>query len=231
MASEAYYRTEWTAGAWMRAKAGAELAAELLGRSGEPWRTRTFEARMVAAAAGYIGTRTQEDYEKMLRVHDDIVDMIDSTTDAQAREAGADLMYQSRAWSLAMAAAFRRSTSLSSRIPRGIKKREFKTPKTLNLSASEDSNVCIGRVETKALKYPSSAMFSGMAGAVLIEFDFDKTGAAASYEVKAAVPARHFADSVETAAPSVRLVRREDDEPGCALDAQDRILHIIFQIQ
>jgi hypothetical protein len=230
VAAEAFYRTEWSQGAWVRARAGAEIAAEMLGRADEGWRFRALQARMTAAAAGFLQSQTQESYDQMVQLHDDVVGMLDVTTDAQARAPLLDVYFHSRAWTTAMSSAEARKAATGTRLAQGIKTRALKRPAEPVLPMNTAADMCKGEVVAKPVLYPESAFFTGTVGAILVRVDFNAKGAAVDHEILAAVPAKHFSEAVETSAKSLRLARAKDDAPECRLDDRNRVVEYIFSI-
>lgn len=231
LAAEALYRAEWAAGAWSKAQQAAGMAAELLGRAGAPLAAKTVEARTYGAAANFLSSPRREDYEEMADAHDAIIDVLDATADDAHRVQLSKLRYQAEAWAQAIAATVASSSQIGSNIPKDVKWRELKQPKTepVPMTLASGGKACVGRFDPGRLKYPSVAEYRGFSGAVIVRLSFDATGRVKESEVLASVPLSGFAETVSEAAASFKLSRGPGDEADCTLAQNNRVLRIMFR--
>lgn len=231
LASEALYRGDWAAASWANAGASAGLAAEILTRGGEQLAPRAMEAKAVAASAGFLSGPDKDDYDNLVNAHDSIIEAIDAASDPAKRRALIPLKYQVEAWATSVANYFRASEQIGSNIPKNVRWRELRKPKTPLFPVIEPGGaICRGRIDVEGLRYPASAGFKGMVGTVIMKFDSDSQGRVTKSETLASVPARHFAETVEKAAPEFRLKPLKEDAPGCSFEASDRVIYFVFSI-
>lgn len=231
LAAEALYRADWRSSNWAHARESGMLAYRLISRGGETLAPRALEARASSSAAGFLAGRNRQDYDGIVDTHDAIVEAIDEALDPRRRAALVPLKFQMQAWSHSVEAVFSSSEQIGSNIPKNVKPRELKSAAgPLFPDAGVGPDACVGQFDVKSLRYPSSAEFKGMVGTVITKFDFDAQGRVIAHEVLASVPARHFAEAVEIAAPEIRLVRKKDDPAGCSLAMKSRVLTVSFVI-
>jgi TonB family protein len=84
--------------------------------------------------------------------------------------------------------------------------------------------------EREKLSYPSSALYQGFVGSVILRIDLDAEGKASNPEILAAVPEKYFGDAVLKSVPSMRYVQGEVWGPSCSLAETGRIIAFKFQI-
>jgi hypothetical protein len=231
LAVEALYRTDWASAAWSKVAESGTLATALLGRGGEQLAPRAMEARITAAAAGFLGGPDKDDYNAMVDAHDAVIDAIDAATDSKKRSAMTSLKYLTQAWANSIATYFDSSVQIGSNIPKNVKWRKLKDPKTpLFESGATEGAPCRGRIDAAGLSYPSSAAYKDMIGTVIMKYDFDQEGRVIASEILASAPAKHFAEAVLQASPGFRLVRIKEDPAGCGLAIRNRVITFAFRI-
>jgi hypothetical protein len=231
LAAEALYRTDWASSAWIKAVESGTLAADLLGRGGEQLAPRAMEARVTAAAAGFLNAPDKRDYDAMADAHDAVIDAIDAATDPKKRATMRSLKYLTQAWATSIATYLDSSTKIGSNIPKTAKWRELKESKTpLFESGVTEGAPCRGQIDATGLAYPPSAEFKGMIGTVIMKYDFDREGRVTGSEILASAPAKHFAETVLQASPGIRLMRTKEDPAACGLAIRSRVVVFVFHI-
>ena len=78
--------------------------------------------------------------------------------------------------------------------------------------------------------YPSSAVYRGMIGAIILKLDIDEAGRAYNPRVLAAAPLKHFGDAALKGAHKIRYAAREGSAPVCTLAQKDKTLMIQFSM-
>lgn len=79
--------------------------------------------------------------------------------------------------------------------------------------------------------YPSSALFRGMQGTVVMRLEIDAAGRVVSEpDVFVAVPAAHFAKRAAEGARQFRFEKVKDSEPGCTMAQKGFVLTMVFNI-
>jgi TonB family protein len=233
MATEVLYRGDWAAGAWSKAEKSADLAATLLDRGGPSVKVRADRARVTAAAAQFMASPSAQDIEVMETVFEAIADDIDKTTDPRNRAALGREMFQAFTWLNAIDTAISSYTQQTgSIIPTAVKRRQLKYPAQPVFPDDKDPlPVCAGEFDLDNFRYPASAEFRGMAGAVTMKFDTDDSGHVVKAEVLGSVPVDIFADALVKASPRFRWVPKQADIKGkCRLRRHNYIYTVVFQI-
>lgn len=230
LASEALYKADWAAGRWRDAGASGMMAYRILSRGGDSLAARAFEARTTAGAGDFLGQRDKTDYDTMIDTHDAIIDAIDTAADPKRRQALVNLSFTAKAWAQSIFAFFDSVQQTGSSIPVRVKYREMKRPQKPFFDSGDGAAAewCELEVNARAIDYPSSPLFNGMVGTVIVRLDLDENGRVSNAQTLAAVPAKHFSEAVMDAAPNFRFVRASKAAPGCSVARKDYVFTISF---
>ncbi len=231
LAAEALYRGDWSTGNWGGASESAALADRLLARGGAQLLSRTLDARATAAVSGFMGGRDKQDYEKIVKAHNDVVAAIDAAPDPRQRAILIPLKFRLEAWSLSVSSYFKATQQTGSLISKDVKTAPLRR---LERAPFDDMQTgpdpCEGDIDIGSLRYPLAAEYRGMVGTVIMRYDSDGEGRITRPEILAAVPMAQFAEQVVKAAADFRLKRTAGDKPSCSLAGTSRLVRIIFQI-
>lgn len=229
LAAEALYKFDWSKSDWAKASETGDLAWRLLDRAGIQLALRALDARAAGAAAGFLGGPDKDDYDRIVDTHDAVIAAIDAADPAR-RIAFAPLKYQLEAWAISTALYFKAADQIGSNIPIRVKERKLKIPAQPIFAEESTEKVCKGDPQWPDMQYPQAAAYRGMIGTVVLRIEIDAQGRPVSSETLAAVPARHFAKTVEEAVPKMTLRRAKDDPPGCTLAQKSMITYFTFRM-
>lgn len=233
LASEALYKADWASGRWRDAADSGMSAYNILQRGGDALMARAFEARTTAAAGDFLAQRDKTDYDRMVDTHEAIIDAINKTNDPKRRENLVCLAFSARAWSNAIYNFFDSVQQTGSSIPVKVKHRDLSDPDQAFFASVQPSAAewCAVDTDANVMRYPSSPLFNGMVGTVIMRFDVDDSGRITRSDVLAAVPARHFSEAVADAVPKIKFRPAAKAKPGCALARNDYVVTFTFRIQ
>jgi hypothetical protein len=230
VAAEALYRSDWSTGNWSGAVDSGGIANRLINRAGDSLAHRALQAKSVAATAGFMGGRDQDDYEKIVETHNEVVDALNKTR-TQPREDMVALKFKMEAWAISVESYFGSTQQTGTLFATDVKPLPLKQPE---FSLFDDTliapDTCMGDINEKAIRYPESAGFRGMVGTVIMKYDTDAHGRLSNTEVLASVPVAQFADAVLSAVPRLVISRNKKDTQTCTLAAKGRITRISFYI-
>ena len=168
----------------------------------------------------------------MMDTHDAIVDAIDAATDPKRRAALVTQKFKAEAWATSVWLYFKSSQQIGSNIPKSFKERDFKKPKEglfLQTGAPLASPSCPAKIDADTIDYPTSAIFRGMIGTVILKYDSDEQGRITKAEVLAAVPGADFAEEISENISEIRLVQT-GTIPGCTMARQANVITFTFSI-
>lgn len=233
LAAEALYHGDWNDAAWQQAARSADLAASLFDRGGASLRPRYYHAQVTAAAAQFLASPSQRDYDAMAEVHDAIVGDINGAKEQQTREALGREMYQARTWLTAMHTFIHSfSNQTGSLISHEVKERRLESPKRAIFQGMQDRRpLCEGRLDLGNFNYPSSALFRGIPGAVTLRLALDDSGAVTNAEVLGSVPSEIFADALVNSTSKFRWRAKEGQNlKACRVQRENFIFMVEFLV-
>lgn len=228
LAASALYAADWKKNDYRAASESAELAATFLARGGDAYAVQSLEVRGISAVAHFMRGRGKNDYVRVVDLHDAVVDALDvaTTPDRQARLR--DLKFMLQAWSNALEMYFD-SSELTRRT---FKARELKTPQHTLFPESTPREIrCLYDFDRGRIKYPTSALYRGLIGAVVLKLDIDNEGRISKPEVLASVPAEGFADEILENIGTAKFSRHKDAEPGCMMFSPSYVFTMRFYIE
>lgn len=230
LAVEALYKGDYAKGAWSDANDTAGLAWRLLERAGAQVTLRTLDARSAAATAGFLAGPDKQDYDAIVDAHDAVVKEINATTDARKRMSYAPLKYNLEAWATSVRAYFHAGEQIGSSIPIRVKDRDLADIEgsVFPDAALADHQCKKAEVVWPKIHYPASALAGNVVGTVIMKMDTDGNGRVVGWETLAAVPSRHFGETLEAAMDNVYWKRTSQDPTNCSLEAKSRVVRFWF---
>lgn len=221
-------------GQWTDAAAGAELGEMLTGKGDDTFAVQKYRFGLFRNVADYMTSRDVKDLEDVTALK---ARMIKAVNAAATDEAASDLVafyWQVDAWQGAIASHL-------------ISRRKYKWPDEpegdrLGLKATdraarllqlntEDAS-CISQVELKRqIEYPSSALYKGIIGTVIMQLDFDENGNSSNPKILAAVPEKIFGETLLKNSKNVRYKPGKKWGPSCSLAKRGRVTTFQFSIQ
>ena len=231
LSAEALYTSDRARGDWNNAWDAARLAHDLLARGGPALATRSLRARASYATAGFIKGRQREDYSEIADAHDAVVDALDIATNAADRAELIGLKFNLQAWAYSVQTYFDVSQQTGSNIPRQVRDRKLKEPAAALFPESTPEEMrCESEFDKGQLRYPSSELYKGLIGTVIVKMDVDHEGKISNPEVLAAVPDAGFADAILKSITTARYKRARSAKPGCLMQSQSHGMSVVFRI-
>ena len=225
-------------------RSSAQAAANHLEHAKDQLPQQYLELRYMAAASLFNHRQKPEAIKEMAHVQGEAYLYKESSERDDA--AFRDLHNNSRAWIMAMEAFFdtRGKARPKSQDIEAILASYGADTETINAKAREGETLdpdtgeqrlpfCKGGLEmTPRLKYPKSALYKGMVGAVIFEFDQDETGAIINPRVIASVPDEGFKEKALKTVKRWSYKADENETPGetCRLDRTSLQLPVVFEI-
>lgn len=231
LAAEALYTSDWRSGDYHNTADSAGIAADLLSRGGKPLVVRSLQARSFNAIANFMAKPDRDDFFLVADAHDAVVDALDVSPNEEERAELLDLKFTLQAWADSIDAYFSSSFRLEANVLRRLKARVLKSPAhPLFPESTPDDVRCLMDFHGGGIKYPTSAAYRKLVGAVILRVDVDHEGRITNPRVLASVPSPEFGNELLKTIGTARYSRHADAKPGCLLFSPSHILKIKFQI-
>ncbi|MDP3737408.1 MAG: TonB family protein [Hyphomonadaceae bacterium] len=224
LAVDALLAYDFEKGNWKDAQQSSELAVQLTTRGGSVFLLQKRRFELYNAVADYLAQKKRDTYDDLTNLRKAMLDDIDAMPSEEAAERFVPLYWEVTAW----------HGSLESHLYSGTEKRfieqrrkqegqedkakiaagEKPTARRERLLHHHDiEDPCRPKLEMKRIpQYPSSAMFRGMVGAVILQVDIDETGAVKNPKILAAAPEKFFGKAVLDNYQDMRFERSEESK-------------------
>ncbi len=210
---------------WKDAAGSSALGAKLAAKGGELLAPQRHRFDLNAAVASFMNRRTQQPYDDLQALTLRIVADVDAAPDDAAAKRFEDVYWDVSAWSVAIQSLL----TMEKRFTANAGTSSFllgasagdRAARLLNLRV--DDPACVPTRKAQDLPdYPDMAVFSGIAGAVIVQFDTDEQGAILNPRILAAAPSKIFGDAVLRHMRQARYEPGAKWGPGCSLARQAR---------
>lgn len=223
-------------GLWPRAVASASLGERLTRAGGPEYATEALRFGLNARVAEYLNRKHIAAFDAMEAHRRTVIEAIAAYPEDQGDEDIVRLFYETEAWLATL-----RTHLIALGKFRGEHRRkeaalaEESDPtviKAMARIAPQKPGVCpVVRANEPNLTYPSSALFRGMVGTVMLRMELNAQGGVENPQVIASVPIQHFGDAVLAVANELKYVASDDAPPGCTLAQKDVVLSVQFRIK
>lgn len=221
-------------GQWKDASASAALGETLTGQGADAFSVQNFRFALYRYVADYMTSREVKPLEDITALK---MRMAMAINAAASDEDATDLVgfyWQIHAWQNAIASHL-------------IGRRKYKWPEEpeelrLGLKATDraarlvqltaEDSACTTQVDLRRdIDYPSSALYKGIIGTVILQQDFDEKGAPSNPKILAAVPEKLFGEAILKNAKNVRYKPGKKWGPDCSLAKVGQVTTFQFSIQ
>lgn len=231
LAAEALYTLDRARGNAANTWESAKLGWDLLARGGPQLAVRSLRARSVYVTAGFLKGRQRQDYNEIADAHDAVIDAINVSTSATDRAELISMKYNLQAWANSVRLYFGVQQQTGSLISKQVRDRDLKEPATaLFPTATPPDLACKKEFDPGEVRYPTSELYRGMIGTVILKVNVDYEGRITQPEVLASVPDAGFADALMGSIHTARFKRARDAEPGCMLATPVLVVPVTFTI-
>jgi TonB family protein len=227
---------DFEAGRWKNAEASSDLAVKLTAGAGPSYALQHRRFALYAAIAEYMSTEDPAVYDQFSGLRRAVLKEIDDApSDAEARRF-VPLYWETTSWRDTLEAHLKAlgkehqpqagasldiETTLNSTERRKALLHQYgllhPCQKVLKLSVRP--------------KYPSSAMYRGFVGSVVLEVDIDASGQAINPEVLAAVPEKYFGKTAVDSAKNMKFEKGQRwDEAKCTMAETGHVVIFRFEI-
>ena len=200
-------------GAWAEAQASASLSRKLSQQGGALYQVYAFRFDLFANVAEYMRTRDVKVYAQLVTLRRETIAAIDAAPSDAAADPIADFYWEVEAW----------RSSIGQHL---VSRRKMKWPDSpeVNPYRTED------RSTRRDIRYPSSALFKGLIGVVMLRVDIDAQGAASNPEIVTAVPDKYFGEAVLRSVNDIRYKPGEKWGAECTLVQPGRVITFEFTV-
>jgi len=237
-AAEALALYDFDRGAWKDSVSSAGLAQQLSERGGSAFVVSALRFELLGRAANYLDRNSLEALRDLDALWARVVARIAEAPSDKEAESLVPVYYEVDAWHTTIEMHLEAIGRL-----RNVKEREKRAEAARETPAYKAAlkrfrpplppGVCkITPVKNLPVpKYPSSALFRGMQGTVVMRLDIDEAGRVVSEpDVFVAVPVKHFAKAASDGARNFRFEKAKDFEPGCTMAQKGYVLTMVFNI-
>jgi TonB family protein len=236
LAAESLLARDLADGDWKRAEESARVAGRLTATGGAAFESEQWKYRMYAAAAHYLRNSSRDAYQEIIGVHEGLVAAIDNAPSDAAAAKLAPIFWQARAWRSSMRSHIRSSYMQLNRRSQDEKQDlAVKHPSRPTVVPAEtpENTPCPTKLDFKhPPKYPSSALFRGFVGTVIVKVDVDASGKPSNASTLAAIPQATFSDAVMKMIGEMTIKPDKGyDASGCSLERKDRFIEFAFSFR
>jgi TonB family protein len=218
-------------GAWREAEVSAGLGERLTGAGGSLYHVYSLRFDLFENVAEYMHARDVKSYAQLESLRERTIAAINAAASDNDARSMVDFYWEVEAWRVSVGTHLvsRRKMKWPEGPEDADRQPEQRAVRLLGLRTSEDA--CVSRVDMRReVNYPSSALYKGLIGVVILRVDIDASGAASNAEILTAVPGKHFGDAVLKSVKDIRYKPTKDWAPGCSLVQNGRVVTFQFMV-
>ena len=232
MAADAMTAFDFDRGAWKEASARAALGVRLSSAGGGAFLIYAYRFELFENVAAYMTTRDVKPFERLTALKQKIIATIEASPSDEVAAPFANFYWEVSAWhnSTGMHLVNRRKMQW----PEADASEERsqlndRTVRMLGFRTGPDS--CYSVIDMKRnIEYPSSALYKGLIGTVILRVDIDDKGAAANPEILTSVPAKYFGEAVLKGVKDIRYKPGDKWSSDCSLAQPQLVVTFQFMI-
>lgn len=218
-------------GAWAEAQASASLSRKLSQQGGDLYQVYAFRFDLFANVAEYMRTRDAKVYAQLVTLRRETIAAIDAAPSDAGADPIADFYWEVEAWrpSIGQHLVSRRKMKWPDSPEVNPYRTEDRSTRLLGFRAADAG--CESIIEMRRdIRYPSSALFKGLIGVVMLRVDIDAQGAASNPEIVTAVPDKYFGEAVLRSVKDIRYKPGEKWGAECTLVQPGRVITFEFTV-
>lgn len=231
MAADAMTAFDFERGAWKEAEASAALGSRLSAAGGANFVIYAYRFELFENVAAYLRARDVAPYERLVALKEKIIATINASPSDEIAEPFAKFYWEVEAWrnSTGVHLVGRRKMKWPEEDAYPARRPEDRAVRLLSLRTDEDR--CESKIDMRRdTQYPSSALYKGLIGTVILRIDVDEKGDASNPEIVTSVPDAFFGDAVLKGAKYIRYKPGEKWPAGCSLAHTQRYVTFQFMI-
>ena len=224
-------------GLWRQAVASAALGDKLT--AGQPGYFETnFRFALAGAVANHMAERNMAGHETIDKLQKRLISVIAAApSDANLAELE-KIYHETSAWSI--------TTYSHLKSLRRLRDDKQHSAEWNDYTASPEYKVALARISfqlpegtctvriaegSPEPRYPSSALFQGMIGTIVLKMDVDSEGMAHNPRLVAAVPAKHFAETALKNSEKLKFRPVDGSPAGCSMAQPDKVITYQFTMR
>jgi TonB family protein len=218
-------------GAWREAEVSAGLGERLAGAGGPQYHVYSLRFDLFENVAEYIRARDVKTYAQLESLRERTIAAINAAASDADADPIADFYWEVQAWqsSIGTHLVGRRKMKWPETPDEPERRPEDRAVRLLGFRTAEDT--CASYIDMRReVNYPSSALYKGLIGVVVLRVDIDEKGAAANPEILTAVPDKHFGEAVMKSVKDIRYKPGKPWAPDCSLAQSKRVVTFQFMI-
>lgn len=218
-------------GDWKKAQATTELAMRMSFDGGAPFLTYHRRFALFNSVASYMVKEDKAVYDKLLKLKEAMIADINAAPTDEAAMVYVPFYWEVAAW----------EGSIGSHL---VANRKMKWPdwdkeerpkpseRQARLLSSQDKDAtCFKKIEMKQNpKYPSSALYRGLIGTVVLQVDVNDEGRASNPKILASVPEKYFGEPVLAAVKYISYKPGEKWDSSCQMAQTGKVITFLFNI-
>jgi TonB family protein len=222
---------------WRDAENSARLASRIVASAGPAYEPQLWTYKMYAAVAAYLFSNSRGSYRELIDVHEGLIDAIDKAPSDAAAARLAPIFWQAKAWRSSMHSHIRSSYTQLSHLSFDEKwdtdTRHPERPSIIPPKTPDDTPCRTTNEFEHPLKYPTSALFRGFVGTVIVKLDVDAQGKPSNVSTLAAIPQKTFGEAVlkMVGEMTVKPDKKKYDASRCTLARQNKFIEFKFTMR
>jgi TonB family protein len=237
LSADAIVAYDFDKGLWQQALASAALADRLT--ADRPGYLETnFRFVLAGAAAAYMAERNMVTHEAFGDLQKRLVSVIAGAPPEQDMTELEEIYREADAWSISTYSHLKSLRRLRDKSQHDAEWKAFlETPEfkaaMVRINHQLPEGTCAVRIapESPEPRYPSSALFRGMIGTIILKMDVDNEGKAHNARMVAAVPAKHFAETALKNAAKLKFRPVDGSPADCSMAQVDKVITYQFTMR
>ncbi|MFT3724197.1 MAG: TonB family protein [Hyphomonadaceae bacterium] len=219
-------------GSWKDAQASSSLGEQVTATGGPVYVLYNRRFQLFNGVATYMSTKEKSVFDKLTALTKTMIDDINAAPTDKDAAPFEDFYWDVYAWQQAIGNHLVGRNKME--WPERDKSEEAKpvSERMVRLLGKRSDAEKCGTKPDKRQKpsYPSSALYKGLTGVVVVRFDIDDKGRPSNTKVLSAVPEKYFGEAVLKSMKDFRYLPDKPWDASCSLAQQGRVMTVIFSI-
>jgi TonB family protein len=222
-------------GDWKDAIASASTGSTLSANGGALYLVQHYRFDLFGAVARYMVDKQRPAYDELGKLKVRIVDSINAAATDDDADPLTSLYWDTHAWHTSLGTHLSGRRKLDESPGSWTHESRMRSAgdravRLLDLGAEDKP--CQVKVDVRRpLQYPSSALYKGLLGTVILRVDLDAEGKALNPEILGAVPDKVFGDAVLKGLKDLRHLPGEKWGSDCRLERTGRVITFTFTLR